>query len=359
MTLSSDFRKPTQSKLQKQLDQRIKLRNPYTRLVCADVDGNGRDELIFLSQGQLESYNLVKGKLEARSKHNFYQEIVPLHLHAGDFNHNGKDEIYLTAIREIFEDDDVRTSELCSMVFEVKGKHFVKLGGEYPYYFRVLEERKGRQVLLAQKMGQYKQYAQPIWHMAYKNGELKTVGNYKQAKNIFSLYQFVLNPFNDRQVIILDEYGGMAGFDAVSEDVEITCETHFGVYDETSYQQRLPENDIVYIAGHRDKIDNIKRWSSRRFLYTSDYGQQAFLIEKERLVNPENFDKLKDKIIELKMSDKIVALQWKGGDITETWRSPELSRDIIDFSFYHEGGSDTLIFLTRNDQGKYFLETIR
>ena len=329
----------------------------YIRFVCADVDGNGTDELIFLAPHQLELYSLSQGKLQAQTSFKFLQDITPLHLHAGDFNHNGKDELYITAVREV-EEDEVKTSRLCSMVVELKGKHFAKLGEEYPYYFRVLEERKGREVLLAQKMGEYEQYQQPIWHLGYKNGALHVGGAFRPAKNIFSIYQFVLNPLNERQVIILDQYGGMAGFDAVEERVESTADTHFGVYDETSYSQRLRENDVIFIAGHKEKIDSIQRWSSRRFLYAHDFAQQVYLIKKQRPVNPENFGKIKSMLTTQDRRDAIIALQWKGNDITETWSSPELSRDIIDFDFFRHGNSDDMMLLTRDELGKYFLEMI-
>jgi hypothetical protein len=355
---AGDFRKPTQKRIQKQISEKIKLMGVYTRFVCADVDGNGTDELILLSPHQLELYFLSQGKLQAQSSFKFLQDITPIHLHAGDFNHNGKDELYITAVREV-EENEVQTSRLSSMVVELRGKHFAKLGEEYPYYFRVLEERKGRKVLMAQKMGEYDQYLQPIWHLGYKNGTLKVTGTFRAAKNIFSIYQFVLNPLDERQVIILDQYGGLAGFDAIEERVESTAGTHFGVYDETSYAQRLRENDVVFVAGHKDKIDSILRWSSRRFLYAHDFAQQAYLIKKERTVNPENLSKLKNILAKQDRRDAIVALQWKGNDITETWSSPELSRDIIDFDFFRHGSSDTMMFLTRNELGKYFLETIR
>jgi hypothetical protein len=56
--------------------------------------------------------------------------------------------------------------------------------------------------------------------------------------------------------------------------------------------------------------------------------------------------------------DQIVGLQWRSGEIRETWKSPKFPRDIVDFAFTKENGKEIMVVLTRNKDKKYALEIL-
>ena len=58
-------------------------------------------------------------------------------------------------------------------------------------------------------------------------------------------------------------------------------------------------------------------------------------------------------------NDRVVGVQWKNSSIVETWASPPLPRDIIDFGFTRQKGRDVMVILTRNNEGKYALEIVK
>ena len=337
---------------------RIKLKGPYKRLVFADLDGNGRDELVMLNKKWVEAFHVEGDELKLFARYRLpRKDFIPLNLHYGDFNHNGKDELYVTLGLPITVDEKPDT-KLASLVLEYGGQRLALLSKDYPWYFRVMETRKGKRVLLAQKMDAYKQYQLPIRWAGFFGGKLEIKGEYREGHNVFSLDNFVLDPFNQHQIIVLDMEGGLGGFNSKTQELLTSAEEDYGIYDEVVFQQKLQE--IEYEGGYVMKKMAENRFAPRRFTLKNTFGRQAFLIKKQRRVNPELLEKgislLKGKTANY---DQVVGVQWKNSSIVETWASPPLPRDIIDFGFTRQKGRDVMVILTRNNEGKYALEIVK
>jgi hypothetical protein len=337
------------------IPRRISLQGAYRRLTFADIDGNGSEELLLLSNSGLEAYRLVGGDLTPIGRYRLPTgDIIPLNLHHGDFNHNGRDELYVTLGRRVIYDekDDTR---LESVVVEFLHGKPHQLGEDYPYYFRVMETREGKRVLLAQEMDDYEQYKLPIRWAGFYDGKLEVKGPYRGGHKVFCLDHFVENPFNPEQILVLDFAGGLGGYHAPSEELLTTADTDFGIYDEIVYPQKLPQID--YEGGYVFKKTATERFAPRRFVLRNRFGRQAFLIRKGRRVRPELLEKGVSLIKgDTSGVDQVVGVQWRANAIVETWKSPEFSRDIIDFGFFRGGGRDTLVLLTRSNTDKYLLE---
>jgi hypothetical protein len=336
---------------------KIKLKTPYTRLVFAECDQKPGQELVLLNDKWLETYHLSNLKLKPITRYRLpYNDIIPLHLDTGDFNHNGRDELYLTIGRPTLVEDKKDTL-LSSMIVEFTGKTPKLLGKKYPYYFRVIEQRDGKKVLMAQEMAEYDQYKVPIRWGGFYNGKFVVKKEYHQSRDVFSLYNFNFNPFNKNQILVIDESGNVAGFNAKNAEQLITADSQYGVFDETPYNQKLIEE--IYEGGFSIKTTAVTRYTARRFVKRKSYGNQIFLIKKRRAVNPKLLDKGLDLVTEdVVKYDQIVGLQWRNGEIRETWKSPKFPRDIIDFAFTKENGKEIMIVLTRNKDQKYALEIL-
>ncbi|MBN2233374.1 MAG: VCBS repeat-containing protein, partial [Deltaproteobacteria bacterium] len=317
-----------------EMPRRVNLKGAYQRLVFADIDGNGNDELLLLGSSWLEAYRFSGlGDLIPVGRFRLpIGDIVPLNLHYGDFNHNGRDELYITLGRKVVTSDEKDDTRLASVVVEFRQGTPQQLGGEYSCYFRVMENRKGHRVLLSQEMDDYKQYRLPIRWAGFFNGKLEVREPYREAHNIFCLDHFVENPFDPQQILVLDFDGGLGAFHAPSEQLLTTADADFGIYDEIVFPQKLAETE--YEGGYVMKRTAEERFAARRFTLRNSFGHQAFLIRKGRRVHPEMLEKgiSLTKGTESNV-DQVVGVQWRAGTIVETWKSPELTRDIIDFAF--------------------------
>ena len=335
---------------------KIPLKNPYKRLVFADCNEEPGQELVLLNEKYLEVYKLNNLKLTPLARYRMpHNDIIPLHLHAGDFNHNGLDELYVTLGRPIIVEEKNDTL-LSSRIIEFNGKTPKLLGKDYPYYFRVIEQRDGNLVLMVQERGPYKQYQTPIRWGGFHNGKFDIKKEYNKCRDVYSLYNFNLSPFNKNHLLIIDEEGNVAGFNSKTSERLITADNQYGIFDETPYNQKL--QDIEYEGGYTIIKSAEIRFSARRFVKRNSYGNQIFLIKKRRVVNENLFEKGLNLVVDSVKYDQIIGLQWSEGEIRESWKSPKFPRDIVDFGFTKANGKEMMVVLTRNNDDKYALELL-
>ncbi|HDS16894.1 MAG TPA: hypothetical protein ENN66_09900 [Proteobacteria bacterium] len=355
---SQSFTRAAGATSEDQAAGKIELKSPYKRLVFADCDHQPGQELVLLNNQWLEIYTFSHLEIKPVARYRLPDnDFIPIHLHAGDFNHNGLDEIYLSLGRPVIVDNKLDTS-LHSIILEPGETALQLLGGDLPYYFRTIEQRDGKVVLLTQEMGDFKQYKTPIHWAGYYNGGFAIRGEYQPARDVFSLYNFNLSPFNDEHLLILDEVGHLAGFNGRNSERLITADHHYGVFAETPYNQKL--KNVEFTGGFSDSKSAEIRFTARRFINCNNYGQQIFLIRKGRAAESGPAEKGLNLFVDNQVKyDQIVGIQWQNGEIRESWQSPRLPRDIIDFAFTQENGRETMVILTRNHDGKYALELMQ
>ena len=113
-------------------------------LAIGDVDGDGKNETVFISKNELfiyrfENGSLVKkGKLKGKDYHTF------LYADVADINHNQKAEIFVTSLTR---------GRLNSFVLEYDGLNFTKIVQDAHFYYRVLNIPGRGNILLGQKRG--------------------------------------------------------------------------------------------------------------------------------------------------------------------------------------------------------------
>ncbi len=336
---------------------KIKLKTPYKRLVFANYDKDPALELALLNHQWLEIYQLKNLKLIPITRFHLPQkDFLPLHLDAGDFNHNGRDEFYLTLGRPTIVVGKKDTF-ISSMILERQAGTIKILDRGISCYFRVIEQRDGKRVLLAQKMGEFQQYSGPICWGALVKDKFELHQEFRPSRNIFSLYNFNLSPFNKDHLLIVDERGNLAGFNAKNSERVLTADAQYGIFDESPYEQKL--KDVEYEGGFSISKTADTRYSARRFIKRNDFQKQIFIIKKGRSVNPDLSLKALTMVNETEIRyDQIVGLQWRNEEIIESWKSPEFPRDIVDFAFTEDKGKEIMVVLTRNRDGKYALELL-
>jgi hypothetical protein len=251
--------------------------------IFAECDAKPGTELVLLNDKWLETYHLSNLKLKPIARYRIpHNDIIPLHLHAGDFNHNGRDELYLTLGRPVLVEDKNDTI-LTSMIVEFTGKTPKLLGKEYPYYFRVIEQRDGKKVLMAQEMAEYDQYKVPIRWGGFYNGKFVVKKEYNQSRDVFSLYNFNFSPFNKNHILVIDEAGNVAGFNAKNSEHLITADSQYGAECSTA-----PNTSTSWSTGTvLETTTTDKRWlvitdsTGKAVIDISDTGTPTYYLNVE------------------------------------------------------------------------------
>jgi hypothetical protein len=149
-----------------------KLEEALVGISAADLDGDGRPELVGISDGGVFTYKWTTKGFAALTGHLETEKFVQyLYVDTADINGNGRDEIFVTVIRSIAAGVEFR-SHLRSIVFELDDRRLKPVATDLPYYFRVARiPGQKKPVLLAQKKGRNETFSGPILRMAWKDSK--------------------------------------------------------------------------------------------------------------------------------------------------------------------------------------------
>ncbi|ACN14635.1 hypothetical protein HRM2_15260 [Desulforapulum autotrophicum HRM2] len=331
----------------------LSLDGEYKRLVFADMDADGKQELILLKDQGIFGFKPVDGKYLAW-KHFLFKgsDLLGIHLHCGDMDMDGKDELLVTLVEET-EHLGKKDSILKSLILTFANDTLTILDEHLPFYLRTIQDRGGKVVFIGQAGGQYEPYAGPIFQIHYDKNQKKVVKGplYKPAAEVFSLYQFNLDPFDEDRLLILEPNNDLYGYHASSEKIGTISPRNYGAYEEISYPVKLKKE--VYSQGEFYGIGYKTVFAPRRFVLNKEHANLVFLINKERASNIARaaFNKFLGKS---SAKDQILGIMWQGDRLIEPWKSEAMERDIIDFCF--AGGY--IHILGRNTNGNCFVSPI-
>jgi hypothetical protein len=326
-----------------------KLSESYLRVQSCDLEGDGKAELAFLSQKAVVIYGFETGQLVRKMSHRFDKDnYFPLHLHAVDIDGRKGDELLVT-LAEPSQTLEKKDSRLCSMILTLQKGAFHPLVKNWPYYLRVIRDRHGRAIALAQSRGDYEPYADAIrllrWNSTNKKVELG--GPYRPARGVYSIYQFNLVPEDSQRVMILEPNNNLNGYFAPEETLEATGIRNYGDFNELAYPIKLEKAEII---GGFDTKTFREIYSPRRFELRPAFDGQSFIIYKERTGGGGGIIKgTVQKVLTSRGIDQVVGVKWAGEQIVETWKSKELSKNILDFTFTQD--SDRILVLYEEEKG--------
>ncbi len=333
-----------------------RVREDYKRFVICEVDGDRNPDFVFLNDRGIFRYTLHDNQLEYIDKYTFNNnDIIALHLHAIDLDGDGKDELIVTLAEKLIVLDK-KDSRLVSLILTHEGTAYAPMASQLPYYLRVIQDRSGKKVLLAQKKGEYDPFDGDIYQLQWDSGTgaLSPPVIYEPAHDIYSVYQFNLVPDNPQHVIILEPNHYVNGYFTPEERVDATSDINFGPFREIPYPIKLEKDE--YRGGFEKKTFR-HVFAPRRFELHVEFDAQSFLINKER--EPQNLvGKIRTVVKQGKGRDSVAAVKWIGNQIPTTWESKRISKDVLDFSFLHQGSKDMLFVLVRDQKG-YAVETIQ
>ena len=326
-----------------------RLSESYLRVQSCDLEADGKGELAFLSQKAVVIYGFQNGQLVRKLSYRFNKDnYFPLHLHAVNIDGREGDELLVT-LAEPSQTLDKKDNRLCSMILTLQKSAFHTLVKNLPYYLRVIQDRQGRAIALAQSRGDYEPYTGSIcrlrWNTTDKRAELG--GPYKPARGIYSIYQFNLVPEDSQRVMILEPNNNLNGYFAPEETLEATGIRNYGDFHELVYPIKLEKAEIV---GGFDTKTFREVYAPRRFELRPSFDGQSFIIYKERTGSGGILKSAVKKVWRGSQGvDQVVGVKWSGQRIVETWQSKELSKNILDFTFTQN--SDRIMVLYEEEKG--------
>ncbi len=333
-----------------------RLSEKFKRMVVAQINGDNKPDFVFLNDDFLEVYNFEGETFQRILKYELPGgPYVALHLHAMDITGDGLDELFLTLGRQMVL-DDYHDTILRSMILTCQSGSFDILDDDLPYYLRVIEDRQGKLVALAQNKGDKSVYEGDIIRLKWNSalGKIIEAGEYTPAHDIFSIYQFNLIPDDTERVVILEPTNDLQVYYTPTEEPEVVSDKNFGFFDEIPFV--ISPREEKFVGGFNKKLSETA-YAPRRFVLKREYDDQMFLIRKGRSRVTVG-SSIGNVFRTSQGEDSLVAVKWIKGQIRETWQSEGLSKDIIDFGFVKVGQNDEVVLLIRDNQG-YAIEIIK
>ena len=335
--------------------QFIRLTDNFDRMVVCQADETEALEFAFLNRNKIEIFQLQEEALLPVCFYEFEpKNRISLHLHAMDLTGDGRDELMVTTGCPVIS-GDARTTEIDSCILGVENRRLFPLAENLPFYLRVIADHAGKPLLLGQKKGDYQAYNGNIVEMHLDASGGINAEAYGPAGGIHSVYQFSLIPAFPEHLMILEPSGAMSVYSGPTGKIVSATGADYGLFDIVSYP--IASGDLEFIGGFNNKKTFTEYPTARRLVMVKDYGSQVFTINKQRPAGW-NVNRLKNLLSEQKNQDSLVAFQWNGKTIRQSWESEKLSKDILDFSFMPGKDRDLIFLLVKDTQG-YAVEQIQ
>jgi hypothetical protein len=168
-------------------------------ITAADVDGDGKPELVGISETGVFVYRWTDKGFVLQTEYPEREKFVRyLAVDAADINGNGREEIFVTAISSVPAGIEMR-NRLQSLALELDGRTLKPVASGLPYFLRV-ERIPGQDqaLLLAQEMGKHDPFHGPILKMTWKGGQYVQQGPLPMPGKNSWLYDFAILEVGDK-----------------------------------------------------------------------------------------------------------------------------------------------------------------
>ncbi len=298
-------------------------------LDIADVDGDGRNEIILMDRHNLWIYQYIEEKLRTLTTLKGRTNQDFLTLDATDLNGNGTAEIFITSI--VGED-------LNSFILEYEGKAFKRLGDKNGWYFRVLDLPQMGPTLLGQKMGVQESFSGPIRQFRWKKNKFAKGKKLKLPKETQLLGLAIADITGDgkAEIIRFDDDDRLRVFSADGKDLLYKTSTRYGgsnnFFDRESVPQMTAHDHVpkrVFLQGRIVALD-LDGDEKAEVIVNKNHFSSGRLVERVRL-----FDK-----------GEVYDLAWDGMMLAEQWRTREIPGYIADYQvkdFDNDGDRELVV----------------
>lgn len=236
----------------------LQMDEPLQALVAADLDGDGRPELVGITESEVIAYRWSGSGFQPFVRREDRERFIRyLRVEAADLNGNGRDEVFVTALISVPSGLHLRNS-LRSFVLELQGiNRLIPIAEDLPYFLRVVS-RPGRDpVLLAQKMGEFTPFEGPVLQMIWDGGRYREEVPLSLPSPASNLYEFA--PIDGIDVAVFAK-----GQIKIYRDGVIWEGERLGEVDHVAFLQT--PKDIRFPTGLRSGPPPVQELAEKRFL---------------------------------------------------------------------------------------------
>lgn len=311
--------------------------NNIKAMAVGDVDGDGKQEVVFISQNQVLVYRNLDRRFtkvkEVPGKPNYSFVSVDV----ADINQNGKAEIFVTNLNTVKDSLD-------SFVLEWIDGDFVHISKDNNWYYRVLDLPGRGTALLAQKRGISDAFLPGIHELAWRNGDYESVDTLVIPKkvNVFGFAMGdVMNEGNE-MVLVFDEDDYLHIL-TKSGSKEWKSDEHYGGsvnYLDTDSKTEASEKDRLYL-GQRIFIRDLDRDGKNEVIVVKNKGTGSRLFKRFR-----NYS-----------SGEIVSLLWDGLGLALNWKTRKIHGYVSDFAIadFDNDGEEEIVAAVVMSKGASFV----
>jgi TolB-like protein len=285
-------------------------------LDIADVDGDGKNEIVLMDTHNLWIYHYIEERLRLfkRLKGKAQQDFLTLDV--ADVNGNGTAEIFVTG---------VRGEDLNSFILEYEQDRFKSVGDKNRWYFRVLDLPRRGPTLLAQRMGLEDSFSGPIYQFAWKKNRFSKDKKLKLPKGtqLFGLAIADITGDGKDEIIQFDHADYLRVLSSDGKDLLYRTPNRYGGTDTFLDRESVPE------TGRRDGTEAGKRVYLQGRILVRDLDGDG---KVEVIVN-KNHSATGRLIQRVRLYDRgeIYDLVWDGLMLAENWRTREIPGFIADY----------------------------
>ena len=293
-----------------QLDATVKY------ISIADVDKDGKNELIVLYSHDLSIYRLKGQSLELIKEIKGDVSVKNYSVSTADTNNNGTPEIYVT--RMVNE-------RLSSYVLEYRDKEFQTISSDLKWFIKVFEEPQGANTVMGQKYSDTSGFFGQVQRFEWKDSKLQELSVFDLPKNL-NLYSFEMTDFDKDgkvDIIALDE----------RDYIRIYNKDSSGQWKQTwksgdFYGGSLNRLELGATSTSHDASDfmDIKA----RILYADFDGDgiREIIISRN---DPGTVGRYM-KVVRSYDSSEIINLAWDGYNLEENWKTKKIDGYIADYA---------------------------
>ncbi|MBI5789628.1 MAG: VCBS repeat-containing protein [Candidatus Schekmanbacteria bacterium] len=312
-------------------------------LACADVNGDGKKEIVLSDGRQVRIYELANQQLnllwtEKEAAHNH------LSLDALDVNQNGKAEIFVT---------DYVSDAVKAYALEYNGQDFVPVYHWNSYFLRVLsaEGSQGKRLLIGQKSGATGIFSGKVEVLIWNKDKyiVQRELALPSGVNIYGFNQGDVNNDGKVETVSIDDHGRLHVYSEQGETIWKSSERHGG-YDTAFYfkPKTVMTTTPGYAQGERVEIkgriflDDFNKNGMDEILLVNNISATGNLFPGSTVYN----------------QGYMVAMEWDGIGYAKAWETKKLEAYIADFTVEDQnadGGQDLILALALAKDGDKLL----
>ena len=302
-----------------------KFKTKIKGMAVGDVDGDGRNEIVFISGNTVFIYRYSNGSFEKVSEIQGSSSSNFLGVDIADINRNRNPEIFVTNYPH-------NSNRLRSFVLEWDGTKFRKISDKANFYYKVLNVQETGKILLGQRRGVKDIFIAGIFELKWSNGRYEPAGRLNLSKHI-NVYDFaygnILN--NEQEMIIAFTNNNHLRILHRNGEEEWTSSEKYGgsaTYIEYPSEMDPKEMDRFYLP-QRIHIVDIDKDGNAEVIVVKNIDASGGLFSRLRFFK----------------SGHVECLTWDNVGLSQKWKTRKISEYISDCAIadLNNDGQDELV----------------